>query len=86
MKYYKLIITAVFAVFLLVSSCNKDLNTVPIDPNVTTSKTVFNDPAAYKEALAKVYAVLAASGQQGRAVNPDISGIDQDFSNYLRQY
>jgi len=64
----------------------KDLNTVPLDPNEVTSATVYNTPANYYNVLAKVYAGLAISGQQGPAGQPDISGIDEGFSTYLRQY
>jgi hypothetical protein len=36
--------------------------------------------------LAKLYAGLALSGQEGPAGQPDIAGIDEGFSTYLRQY
>src|SRR6185503_14218898 len=42
--------------------------------------------AAYKAVLAKVYAGLAISGQQGPAGQPDIQGIDEGFGQYLRGY
>ena len=41
---------------------------------------------AYKQVLAKCYAGLAVSGQVGPYGNPDISGIDEGFSQYLREY
>src|ERR1035437_10651629 len=82
----RLISATVIAFIAMISSCTKDLNTVPLDSTITTSATVFNDPAAYKEALAKLYAGLALSGQQGPAGQPDIQGIDEGFSNYIRQY
>jgi len=68
------------------TSCVKDLNTVPIDPNVVTSATVYKDANAYYEVLAKCYAGLALSGQQGGSGDPDIFGIDEGFSCYFRQY
>lgn len=68
------------------TSCVKDLNTVPIDPSVITSASVYKDANAYFEVLAKCYAGLALSGQQGPAGDADISGIDEGFSQYLRQY
>lgn len=74
---------AVIAV-LLVTSCVKDLDRVPFVS--VTSATVYNDAANYKQILAKLYAGLAVSGQQGPAGKPDISGIDEGFSTYLRQY
>ncbi len=81
-----LIPAAVIAFIAMVTSCTKDLNTVPLDSTITTSASVFNDPAAYKEALAKLYTGLALSGQEGPAGQPDIQGIDEGFSNYIRQY
>ncbi len=71
---------------LVLASCTKDLNVTPLDKSIVTSKTLFNDTAAYKEALAKLYATFAVSGQQGPAGQPDIAGIDEGFGNYLRQY
>ncbi len=82
-KLYNKIILLAGLVFIL-ASCTKDLNTVPLDPKSITSATVFDNPAAYKEALAKIYAGLALSGQQGPAGNSDISGIDEGFGEYLR--
>lgn len=70
--------------FLFISSCTKDLDTVPLDQDVTTAANVFDDPAAYKQILAKLYAGLAVSGQDGPAGNGDISGIDEGFGQYLR--
>ncbi len=82
--YSKLILLAglVFAF----TSCTKDLDTVPLNPKTITSATVFDNPDAYKSALAKLYAGLAVSGQQGPSGNPDISGIDEGFGQYLRGY
>lgn len=68
------------------TSCFNDLNTIPLDEDVTTSATLYDDPASYKQVLAKIYAGLAVSGQQGPAGQPDISGIDEGFSTYIRQY
>jgi hypothetical protein len=79
------ILTAVLAI-IITGSCTKDLNTIPNDPDVITSATVYKDANAYLQVLAKVYAGLAVSGQQGPAGLPDISGIDEGFSQYLRQF
>lgn len=70
----------------IITSCSKDLDTEPIDPDITTAADVFEDPEAYIQVLAKLYAGLALSGQQGPAGNPDISGIDEGFSQYLRAF
>jgi starch-binding outer membrane protein, SusD/RagB family len=84
-KYLRILSTSVIALIIAVTSCTKDLNTIPIDPSVVTSATVYKDATAYKQVLAKCYAGLAVSGQQGAAGMPDISGIDEGFSQYLRQ-
>jgi hypothetical protein len=77
---------AVILTILMFASCVKDLNVTPKDPNLVTSLTVYSTPAAYKQGLAKLYATFAVSGQQGPSGQADIAGIDEGFSNYLRQY
>lgn len=47
---------------------------------------VLTSPEAYKQFLAKLYAGLATTGQQGPAGNGDVGGIDEGFSQYLRNY
>jgi len=68
------------------TACFDDLDTVPLDPDTFTADIVYDDPAAYEQVLAKLYAGLSVSGQQGPAGQPDINGIDEGFSTYLRQY
>jgi starch-binding outer membrane protein, SusD/RagB family len=85
-KYFKILSTLLIALLFAVSSCVKDLNTIPIDPLVVTSAAVYSNAYRYKQVLAKCYAGLALSGQQGPSGNPDISGIDEGFSQYLREY
>ncbi len=68
------------------SGCLKDLDTLPLDPNVSTSNVAFDKPEAYLQVLAKLYAGYAVSGQQGPAGQADISGIDEGFGQYLRGY
>src|SRR4026209_793364 len=56
-----------------------------VEPKSTvTEANVFNDPGSYKSFIARVYAGLAVSGQQGAAGRPDIAGIDEGFSQYVR--
>ncbi len=69
---------------LLVTACHKDLNQDPIDPDSFTEKDVFANAQQAKRALAKVYASLALTGQQGPAGQPDISDIDEGFSQFSR--
>ena len=85
-KYLKILSVTVFAVLLASISCTKDLNTIPIDKDVVTSATVYNNPASYKQVLAKLYAGLAVSGQEGPHGNNDLSGLDEGFGQYLRAY
>lgn len=66
------------------AGCVNDLNRQPFYD--LTSATVYTTAANYKSVLAKCYAGLSLSGQQGPAGQPDISGIDEGFSTYLRQY
>jgi hypothetical protein len=73
-------------VFTMATSCVKDLDTIPIDEDVVTSGVVFDNPESYRQVLAKLYAGLALSGQQGPAGQADIEGIDEGFGQYLRGY
>lgn len=86
MKKYFIILLTIAGSLLFSTSCIKDLDTVPIDPDVISSANVFDDTAAYKQNLAKLYAGLAVSGQTGPSGNPDIAGIDEGFGQYLRGY
>lgn len=51
-----------------------------------TSGNIFTDAASYRSFIAKLYGGLAVTGQEGPAGNPDISGIDEGFSQYVRTY
>jgi len=86
-KYsFKILLLGTIVTLFTLTSCLKDLDTVPQDKDVILADQLFNYPAAYKQVLAKLYAGLAISGQQGPAGLPDITGIDEGFSQYLRQY
>jgi len=76
----------VIALVLAFTSCVNDLNTIPLDEDLTTGATVYDNPEAYRQVLAKCYAGLATTGQQGAAGDPDVKGIDEGFSSYLRNY
>ncbi len=81
-KIFNLLLLA--SVMLVGMSCQKDLDQQPIDPDSFTQNDVFKDANAAKGALAKVYASLALTGQQGPAGQPDISDIDEGFSQFSR--
>lgn len=59
-----------------------DLTTEP--KSTVTEANIFNDPASYRSFLAKLYAGLAVTGQDGPAGRGDIEGIDEGFSQYIR--
>lgn len=61
-------------------------DTTELPTSTITDTNYFNDPSSYRAFLAKIYAGLAVSGQQGPAGNGDIKGIDEGFSQYLRLY
>ena len=66
-------------------SCHDDLDQSPIDPDSFTEQDVFNDAASAKGALAKLYASLALTGQNGGDDGAaDIADINQGFSQYTR--
>ena len=84
-KFTRNAATALLALALLpLSSCLNELDQTPSFQDNT--ETVYKDPVKVKGALARLYATLAVSGQEGPAGRPDIVGIDEGFSNYLRQY
>ena len=68
---------------LFISSCELDL--LPEDDRLT-SASAFDNPESYRAFLAKIYAGISLSGQQGPAGQPDLIGLDEGFSNYLRLY
>lgn len=81
-KFIQIVFLAV--VTIMFAGCAKTLDRKPFYE--TTSATVYDQFGNYKNILAKLYAGLAVSGQQGPSGRPDIFGIDEGFSSYLRQY
>ena len=82
-KFFKSLGFVARTVVLLVS-CTKDLDRKPFYD--VTSASVYKDLAGYKQVLAKTYAGFSLTGNSGPDGNGDISGIDEGFSSYLRQY
>ena len=68
----------------IIVSCHDDLNQSPIDPDSFTEENVFTSVNEAKGALAKLYASLALTGQNGPAGSPDIADIDEGFSQFSR--
>ena len=79
----KKIIFPIITLLISMAACT-DLEIEP--KSSATSAVVFNDESSYTAFIAKVYAGLAVTGQLGPAGDADIKGIDEGFSNYLRQY
>jgi hypothetical protein len=71
------------ALCLTVVACT-DLTVEP--KSTPTESSAFSEPASYRAFLGRIYGGLAVSGQQGGAGDPDIQGIDEGFSQYLRLY
>lgn len=86
MKKLNYIILLFAGALLTTTSCLKDLDTIPLDEDVITSETVYQDADNYINVLAKCYLGLAVGGNSGGDGEADISGIDGGFSGYLRQY
>lgn len=74
------LLLALLALSLGAAGC--DVTTEP--KSTVTDSNVFSDPSSYEQLLAKIYAGLAVTGQQGAAGQPDILGFDEGFSHYLR--
>ncbi len=81
-KIKYLIVIMLFS--LGVISCHEDLYQSPIDPDSFTEEDVFSNATEAQGALAKLYASLALTGQQGPAGQADIADIDEGFSQYSR--
>lgn len=86
MKNFKIKLLTIASFLLLFTSCTNELNTAPDNGNLKDAEVLFSDPAAYKQSLAKLYAGLATTGQSGPAGNGDVAGIDEGFSQYIRNY
>jgi hypothetical protein len=90
MKSYKILFFIVVTLWMATNSCVKDLDTTPNDPNIVTSASVFNNPAAYKQFLAKIYGGLTltglGTGSDPGIGDPDIVVNDEGTASYLRLY
>jgi len=85
MKRIKFLLLFIGLTALLVSSCVKDLDVKPIDPNVIVSSNLADRPGAMIQTLAKLYSSFAVPGQEGvTSNNGDIAGIDNGFGVYTR--
>ena len=82
-KYISYFFLFILGLNMTLSSCTSDLDVTPKDDDEFLSETFFQDPASYKEVLAKLYAGLYVGGNDGDGA-ADIAGLGGDFSSYLR--
>lgn len=73
------------AILPFLSSCVNDLDVVPLDDDEVTTATFYSSEEEFKQVLAKIYAGLAITGQQGPSGAGDIAGLDEGSqASYLR--
>jgi starch-binding outer membrane protein, SusD/RagB family len=87
MKKINLIKCTIIGFVLVATSCTKKLDLLPT--NDITAETVYSTPAGYKQAMAKIYAAFALTGNSGGAGNPDIPSQiinDEGNSDFLRLF
>ena len=81
-------ILALGAGMFSVSSCSKDLDQSP--SYLASADVIYRDPAQIRQVLARLYGGLAVTGQTGGngpgSAQPDLSFIDEGYSNYIRAY
>ena len=81
----KTIYSCLIALFVAGSStlvsCLGDLDLKPIDKNLIQDSDFKSHHEYYTQFLAKVYAGLAVSGQEGPAGKPDIEGFDEGMAH-----
>ena len=82
MKKYVFIILLLLSLFPI-SSCVKDLDVTPKDPNSILAGNLNDDPMYMKEVLAKIYASFTIAGQ-GSNGGADISSADENFFTTIR--
>ena len=70
------------SITILSISCSKRLDLEP--PIGLSSVDVYKDADNYEKVIAKLYAGMSLSGLHGPSGNPDIVGIDEGFSQYIR--
>jgi starch-binding outer membrane protein, SusD/RagB family len=79
--------SALVLLTIFAASCTADLDqSNPNSDSLLSAERVYSNPDSYIQLVAKLYAGLATTGQAGPAGNPDISGIDEGESQYIRGY
>ncbi|HMR84228.1 MAG TPA: RagB/SusD family nutrient uptake outer membrane protein [Niabella sp.] len=68
----------------LLSSCLKDLNTLPLNKRQLINEDVYKTAEGYRGVLAKCYGSLILNGQAGPDSDGDLGGLDVGYSGYTR--
>ncbi len=79
MKHISFKLTLIVSALMLLNACTKKLDLVPT--NDLTNDKVFATPQGYKQALAKVYGVMLATGSQGAGSGDLPTAIISDAGN-----
>lgn len=79
----KIIVFGIFLSILAISSCVKDLDVKPKDPNTILAGNLGDDPTYMKQTLGKIYASFIISGQ-GANGGDDITASDGNFFTTIR--
>lgn len=83
-KYILGVLTAVMCSIGL-TSCFNDLDTQPLDENQLVAEQVYSTRDGYMGVLAKCYASLILTGQNGGdGGNGDLEGANEGYSGYVR--
>ena len=73
--------TAAACLFVAAAGCTDTM----VEPKSTvTEANIFTDEASYQKFMAKLYAGLAVTGQEGPNGNADIVSNDEGFMSYTR--
>ncbi|RKZ96509.1 MAG: RagB/SusD family nutrient uptake outer membrane protein, partial [Gammaproteobacteria bacterium] len=68
---------------MMITSCVKDLDIIPKDPNSILAGNLSDDPVYMQQVLGKIYASFIINGQ-GANGGADISAPDADFFTSMR--
>ena len=78
----KYLLAAIPVMLFALPGCIGDLDTLPLDKDEITSASVYENPENYVNVLAKLYAGLSMSGQQGPAGKSDNSRAKSRRNRY----